>query len=295
MWRTVTSLSGVQLHCVFSAKSDRHRLPGTLLTLDSDELAEIALKSLIPVHERSAGMSKEGSVTEDSSACFSMSSCPTIIAARMDKMACQANTKGSGANSFSFFPPRYIRRRFGQPLQETLPFGSSECLTHVRAAPHFPPRRQPSARRHGPFPRRRHLSAGRRQATPPDPSLPTTAVSSRHHMEVGARILNPQAPRHSHRLAPARLDKPFLHTDPSRPFPWQGEVFHVRLTITRRCPTLRTPRSRAARSRLQTCAPPTDPSLSSRPALGSASARQTIGPCSPKARLPAPASRRHPR
>jgi hypothetical protein len=56
-------------NCVFSAKSDRHRLPGTLLPFDSDELAEIALKSLIPVDERLAGMSKEGSVDEDSSAC----------------------------------------------------------------------------------------------------------------------------------------------------------------------------------------------------------------------------------
>ena len=35
------------------------------------------------------------------------------------------------------------------------------------------------------------------------------AVSSRHHMVAGARILTPQAPRHPYELAPARArDKP---------------------------------------------------------------------------------------
>jgi hypothetical protein len=56
-------------NCVFSGKSDRHRLPGTRVTFDSDELAEIALKSLIPVHKRSPGIPKEGIVAEESSAC----------------------------------------------------------------------------------------------------------------------------------------------------------------------------------------------------------------------------------
>jgi hypothetical protein len=61
-------------------------------------------------------------------------------------------TGGQGANSFSFFSQDIIGERSRQPLHQALPFRSSQRLAHVRGAPHFQPRREPSARRHCPFP-----------------------------------------------------------------------------------------------------------------------------------------------
>jgi hypothetical protein len=81
-----------------------------------------------------------------------------------EKQMMQANKvqKGvQGGNSFSCVLRDIFGERSGQPLQEALPFRSSQCLAHVRGAPHFQSRRQPSARRHGPFPHRlpqRHLA-----------------------------------------------------------------------------------------------------------------------------------------
>ena len=68
---------------------------------------------------------------------------------------------GQGGNSFSCVLRDIFGKRSREPLQEALPFRSSQRLAHVRGAPHFRSRRQPSARRHGPFPHQlpqRHLA-----------------------------------------------------------------------------------------------------------------------------------------
>ena len=57
---------------------------------------------------------------------------------------------------------RYIPRAFGLASSRDSPFGSSQRLTQVHGALPFQPCRQPSARRHGPFPhqlpQRHHLA-----------------------------------------------------------------------------------------------------------------------------------------
>ena len=67
-----------------------------------------------------------------------------------------AKTSMSLAVSVQMDSAPFLRDIFGersrQPIEEALPFGSSQRLTHVRGAPHFQPGRQPSARRQGPFP-----------------------------------------------------------------------------------------------------------------------------------------------